>query len=295
MGELPMLIDTHAHLTDERFAGDREEVLARAAQAGLVAVIDAGYHLASSQASLAAAKQAAVAAAGRQTPGGSATAAGAGSTGVAARPRLFATAGFHPHDAGKAAPGYLDRLRELAADPLVVAIGEIGLDYHYDFSPRETQREVFRAQLRLAAELGRPVIVHDREAHADTLAILREEAAGRCVGVMHCYSGSAESAPEYLEMGFYLSIGGPVTFGNARRVVEVVEQVPLDRLLLETDCPYLAPVPRRGERNEPANVALVAARVAKIKQVPVDEVARATTANAIRLFGLPAELLEAEA
>jgi TatD DNase family protein len=268
-----MLIDVHAHLTDERFAGERGEVLARASQAGLVAVIDTGCDLDSSEAALAAARV---------------QAAQAGE----ASPRLFTTAGFHPHEAKLVAAGSLDRLRQMAQDPLVVAIGEIGLDYHYDFSPREVQREVFRDQLALAAELEMPVVVHDREAHADTLAILREATAGRCVGVMHCYSGSAESAPEYLEMGFYLSIGGPLTFNNARRVVEVVERVPLDRLLLETDCPYLAPVPRRGERNEPANVALVAARVAEIKGLPVAEVERATTANAIRLFGLPETLLE---
>ena len=199
---------------------------------------------------------------------------------------LYAAVGWHPVDAIDMTDADLDWIESLAAHPKVVAIGEMGLDYHWDKSPKDIQMEVLRKQIRLAKKVKLPIIIHNREATADILTILNEENAAEVGGIMHCFSGSAETAKVCLEMNFYISLGGPVTFKNAKKPKEVAAEVPLDRLLIETDCPYLAPHPFRGKRNEPAYVKLVAEQIATIKQIPVEEVSRITTENAKKLFGM---------
>jgi TatD DNase family protein len=257
------LIDTHAHLDHERFRGDLDEVIARSKAAGVWPVIQVGSDLTSSRLGLELV---------RRYDG------------------LLAAVGIHPHEAKTASEAALDELRTLARQPGVVAIGEIGLDYHYDFSPRDDQRRAFAAQIAIAKELGLPIVVHDREAHADTLAILKSEGASEGTtaagGVMHCFSGDWKIARAVLDMGFYISIGGTLTFPNAAALRDLVARLPLDRLLLETDCPYLTPVPHRGKRNEPAHVLFVARELARLKQLSVGDVAAATTHNAGVLFSL---------
>lgn len=260
-----MLVDTHAHLDHERFGRDREDVILRAKAGGVEAIINVGCDISSSRKAVEFT---------RKYEG------------------MYAAVGIHPHDAKDAREGHYHLLYDLAADAKVLAIGEIGLDYHYDFSPRDVQQRVFRRQLRLARELGKPVIIHNREAHADTLAILKEEfgqegdeEGGKALrGVMHCFSGSLETAGECMRMGFYVSFGGPVTFDNARKLQELVKHIPLDRLLIETDCPYLTPEPHRGKRNEPAYVRYVAERVGELKGIAFEEIAQATTRNVGDLF-----------
>jgi len=198
-------------------------------------------------------------------------------------PGVFAAVGIHPHDAAVAPPDYVESLRRLAARERVVAIGEIGLDFYRDFCPRPVQWEVFIAQLRLARELDLPVVIHCREAHAEVYELLRSEGKG-LAGVMHCFSGSWEEARPFLALGFYISIAGPVTFPQSGKLSEVARRVPLDRLLLETDAPYLAPVPYRGKRNEPAYLVHIARKVAEIRGIGLGELAWATTENASRLF-----------
>lgn len=254
------LIDSHAHLDDGQFDADRDQMLVRAQQAGVVQIINAAYDLPSSARSVDLARHYSF---------------------------VFAAVGVHPHDAEGLPADYLEQLREMARLPEVVAIGEMGLDYYRDLSPREVQQRVFREQLALARELNLPVIIHDRDAHADTLDILRKDGVSPAGGVMHCFSGSREMAEACLALGFYISFAGPVTYPNARRPKEVAAWVPLDRLLVETDCPYLTPQARRGRRNEPACVRYVAEEIAALRGIPVEEVARATTENARRLFGLP--------
>ncbi|MBE3552173.1 MAG: TatD family hydrolase [Kyrpidia tusciae] len=251
------LFDTHSHLNDEAFSGDLAEIVERAEQAGVEAVVVPGYDLPSSERALELAHRFDI---------------------------LYAAVGIHPHDASSADEAAMEKLRLLAKEDRVVAIGEIGLDYHYDHSPRDVQREVFERHIALARELNLPVIVHDREAHADTLEILKRAGASEVGGVMHCFSGSLAMAQECLHLGFYLSFGGPVTFKNARRPKEVAAQVPEERLLIETDAPYLTPEPHRGKRNEPAYVALVAEALAKIRETEPEQLALATRANARRLF-----------
>jgi TatD DNase family protein len=197
---------------------------------------------------------------------------------------MWATVGVHPHDAAKAQPETFERLRELLQHPKVVALGEIGLDYHYDFSPREVQREVFRCQVQLAIEAGKPVVIHTREAWANTLEVLRDEGAD--AGVMHCFSEGPEEAAEALALGFHLGIGGVLTFPKADRVREAARSTPEDRLLVETDAPYLAPVPHRGKRNEPAFVVATLARLAELRGMETVRLAEATTRNFERLFAL---------
>jgi TatD DNase family protein len=257
-----MLIDTHCHLQDKRFAGDLEAVLDRAQEAGVAYALVVGSDLATSREACELAQK---------------------------YPQLFAIVGVHPHDSKDADRATFDEIRKLAAQERVVALGEMGLDYHYDFSPRKIQQRVFRYQIGLARELGLPIVIHDREAHADTMAILKEEKAEEVGGVLHCYSGSWEMARECIKMGFYISIAGPVTFANAKKLVQVVENLPLEHLLVETDAPYLTPVPHRGKRNEPAYVRHVAEAIARIKGIAVEEVEEQTTANAIKLFGPPVE------
>lgn len=257
--------DTHAHLQDEDFAQDLSEVLLRAEEAEIGRILLPGANLAES------AK--AVVLAGRY-------------------PQLCCAVGVHPHDAVTVDAALLESLRQLARNHPddVVAIGEIGLDYHYDLSPRDRQQKAFRQQLELAFELGLPLIIHEREAHADCLAILREAATDGLLrpvpGVFHCFSGSPESASILLDMGFYLGFDGPITFKNARKAPDVIRMCPLDRLVLETDSPYLSPEPFRGRRNEPARIPLIGTRMAEIRGEDPAVIAAATYANACRLFSL---------
>ena len=254
-----MLIDSHAHIDDDRFDADRDEVLSRARAAGVDLIVNIGADMASSSRSVALAEQ---------------------------YPQVFATVGMHPHDAKDMQEQDYQQLLHWAAHPKVVAIGEIGLDYHYDLSPRTVQQEVFLRQLDIARQTGKPFVVHEREAHADTFEIIRS-AAKDLEGVFHCFSGSVETARQYLKLGFYISIAGPVTFPKSAKTKEVARYVPLDRLLIETDSPYLTPQAYRGRRNEPAHVRLVAEEIASLRDLSLTELARATSENACRLFRIP--------
>ncbi|HZO88194.1 MAG TPA: TatD family hydrolase [Chthonomonadaceae bacterium] len=258
-----MLIDTHCHLNHERFAGDVPACLERAQQADVRQMIVVGYDLASSEQAVALAEA---------YPG-----------------VLFAAVAVHPHDARTWSQEAAARLRALAQNPRVVAIGEIGLDFHYDFAPRPAQYEAFRAQMRLAREVGLPVIIHCREAYPETLDVLAEEGIGEVGGVMHCWAGTLPDAERAVGLGMALGFGGTLTFKNAEEVRAVAASVPLEALLVETDAPYLAPVPHRGKRNEPAYVRLVAAKLAEVRGRPLEEVAAITTGNAHRLFPRLAE------
>ncbi|MCX7855592.1 MAG: TatD family hydrolase [Anaerolineae bacterium] len=257
-----MLVDSHAHLDFPEFDPDREAVIARARAVGMVAILNVGADLESSRASVALAER---------------------------YDFIYAAVGVHPHDARTLSPSGLEELRALARHPKVVAIGEIGLDYYRDLSPRPVQRQAFADQLALAAELGLPAVVHSRDALDDTLSILRGWTGS---GVLHSYSGGPERLEEVLAMGFSVGISGPVTFANAHRLRTVAATVPLDRLLIETDCPYLTPEPYRGRRNEPAYVWYVAGAVARARGMPAEEIARATTENVICLFHLPIPIAE---
>ncbi|HBC91905.1 MAG TPA: hydrolase TatD [Pelotomaculum sp.] len=254
-----LLFDTHAHIAEEEYELDREEVLERARGAGVAYINNVGYNLESSRRAITLAEN---------------------------HNMVYASVGFHPHNAIEAGPGYLGELKNMSAHPRVVALGEIGLDYYRDLSPREMQRKVFREQLSLARELSLPVIIHDRDAHGDLMDILRDLRLGAAGGVMHCYSGSWEMAQECLAMGFYISIAGPVTYQNASRLKDVAGRVPIDRLLLETDAPYLTPSPHRGKRNEPSYIVFTAAEMAALKGMNVEELAKTCTENGRRLFGI---------
>jgi TatD DNase family protein len=254
-----MLIDTHAHLNDRRFERDRKEVIRQCIDDGVVCVINAGSNISSSIKSIGLAGEYSF---------------------------IYATVGIHPHDAKTADENSVELLRSLAKKDKVVAVGEIGLDYHYDFSPRDRQKKVFRDQLNLARELKMPVVIHDRESHGDILKILKEEKASEIGGVMHCFSGSKEVARECMDMDFYISIAGPVTFENAWRAKEVAEYIPLDRILIETDCPYLTPVPHRGKRNYPGYVKYVAEEICRIKGIEFDQLMEAVAANTKKIFNI---------
>jgi len=199
-------------------------------------------------------------------------------------PDIYASVGVHPHDAAEADEGVFKTLEELATRSKVVAIGETGLDYYRNLSPRDVQATVFRRQLALAREIGKPVIIHCRDAHHDLLQILREERANKIGGVVHCFSGNVQFAEASLDLGFYISIAGPVTYPNARKLPEVIKVVPEDRLVIETDCPFLPPQPYRGKRNEPSYLPITAQRVAEIKGRSVGELGELMTQNALRLF-----------
>ncbi len=249
------LIDTHSHLTDKRFT-DIEDVVERARLAGVERIINVGTDLDDSRMAL---KQA------------------------SEYPSLLTAAGFHPHNAAKVTEKDLVAMEDLLRGD-IIALGEIGLDYYYDFAPRSKQQEVFRSQMEIAEKLALPVIIHNRESHQDVYDILHEF-RGRVGGVMHCYSGSAEMALRFIDLGYYISIAGPITFKNARKLPDVVQAVPQEYLLIETDCPYLAPVPYRGKRNEPAYVVEVARKIGEYLDLPLEEVAETTYLNAKRLFG----------
>jgi TatD DNase family protein len=258
MSTNPILIDSHAHIYYRDYAGDFAEMLQRAADAGIAAMLVVGTDIESSRES--------VELAGKY-------------------PQLYAAVGVHPHDAGRVTDASYGVIRELAlSSAKVVAIGEIGLDFYRDRSPREDQERVFRAFLRMANELDKPVIVHDRDAHQQVLACLREEHANH--GVLHCFSGDTAMAAEALALGFYISIPGTITYPANEAMREVVRATSIDRMLVETDCPYLSPVPHRGKRNEPAYVRLAAERVAEVKGLTLEDVARITTKNVRDLFGI---------
>lgn len=256
-----MLIDSHVHLDDLRYDTDRNTVLQRAEAAKVEAMVTIGCDLATSRAAVALAQ---------------------------AHPQVFATIGVHPHEAKEIKEGWYEAFRALARQPKVVAYGEIGLDYHYDHSPREVQRERFREQIHLAHELALPLIIHTREAQEDTVTVLREEGAKDLGGVFHCFSGDTWLAKDALDMGFYLSFSGVLTFKNATMLRDIAKTVPLDRLMVETDCPYLTPVPYRGKRNEPAYVQYVAKTLAEVRgNGSLESIARATMDNTKRLFRIP--------
>ncbi len=255
-----MLVDTHSHVDARQFAADREAVIAAALEAGVGMLVDAGCDLSSSRAAVDLATA---------YPG-----------------QVFAAVGIHPHDASSYSGEALEELRALAGRPGVVAIGETGLDYYRMLSPREQQLHSLEQQLALARALHLPVILHNRDSHADLMSVLREHGQG-LRGVFHCFLGDRQMAETCLAFdGFYLSFAGPLTYRANTALAEVAAWVPLERVLVETDCPYLTPHPFRGRRNEPRHVALVAAKLAELRGLPLEEVARITTRNARALFGL---------
>ena len=257
-----MLIDSHCHLNFEAFAEDRMQVVARAKAKGIVTFINPGTSLEDSQQVIALA-------------GGI--------------PQLYAAVGVHPNDAASFDRAALARLRELASHPKVVAIGEIGLDYYWDEAPRPVQRRVFEKQLELARELDKPVIIHQRDSAVDTMDVLRQwGASGDHSGlVLHSFSGDQAMAAEAIDLGFYIGISGPVTFKNARDLPDIVAALPPERILVETDAPFLSPHPFRGKRNEPARVKLIAERVAALQNLTLAAMSRYLTRNTVLLFKLP--------
>lgn len=253
-----MLFDTHCHIHHQQFDPDRAQTMQRAREAGVGLLLCIGHNRQHAHQAVALAAE---------------------------NDWIYATVGLHPHDAKDWTPALQDELRALAeSNPRVRAIGEVGLDYHYDFSPRETMHAVFRHQIALAKELSLPLVIHAREADADVLRILREEGAGEVGGIMHCFAGDWEMAKQCMDLNFYIGLGGSVTFAKNQVGREVAAQVPLDRLVLETDAPYLAPVPNRGKRNEPAFVALVARFIAELRHMSLEELAEITTANGCSLL-----------
>lgn len=254
-----MLFDTHAHLDDQAFDQDRRELIAQLPQAGIGLVMNPGCSLASSRNAAALARE---------------------------YDFLYAAVGSHPDAADEVTPQVLDAYRQLCRDnPKVLAIGEIGLDYHYEDIPRQRQLAAFRDQMALAQELGLPVIVHEREAHADGMAVVEE--FPQVTGVFHCYSGSAEMAQWLVSRGWYIGFTGVLTFKNARKAVEVAQQLPLERIVLETDCPYMSPEPYRGKRNDPSRLPFMAQKLAQLRGLSTEEVAAITTENGRRLYRLP--------
>lgn len=254
-----MLFDTHAHLDDGRFDEDRDEVIEQCTEAGVDLILNAASNLETSHKSIGLAEK---------------------------YPFIYASVGVHPHDASEMDERTAEVLAALAENKKVRAIGEIGLDYHYDLSPRDVQKKRFIEQIDLARQLKLPVIVHDREAHGDVMDVFKQSRIKEVGGVLHSFSGSEEMAMECIKLGLYISISGPVTFTNARKTVEAVRAVPLDMLLIETDSPYLTPVPHRGKRNYPGYVRLVAEKIAEIKGISFEEVAQKTMENGKRLFGI---------
>lgn len=256
-----MLVDTHVHLDVPKFDGDRPEVLARARAAGVGAFIVPGICMEDLPRVLALAEQ---------------------------EPDVFAAVGIHPHEAHTWQAGWAEELARLAAHPKVVAIGELGQDFFYPEPSRELQLAAMVAQVRLAGELGKPIIVHDREAHGAVLEVLKAHLSKEAGGVMHCFSGSTEFALECIKLGMAISFAGSLTFKNAPNLQEAAQRLPLEHLLVETDGPYLAPIPHRGQRNEPAFVRHTALKLAELRGLDLEEVAEATTARARALFRLPA-------
>jgi len=252
-----MLIDSHAHLEMREFDSDRNDVIERAELAGVDCIVTVGTNPGLSRKALSIAHQ---------------------------YENIYATVGVHPHDVAKASDKSFDELKALAEDPKVVAYGEIGLDYFRNISPREKQREMFAKQLELAQELNLPVIIHDRDAHEETLRMVKD--SGVRLGVFHCFSGDWTMARQCIDLGFYISVPGVVTFDKSKVLQEVVRQAPLDTILLETDCPYLTPVPHRGKRNEPSFIVHTAKKVAEIKKLPWEDIAQTAARNTRKLFSI---------
>ncbi|KAB2953016.1 TatD family deoxyribonuclease [Heliorestis acidaminivorans] len=251
--------DTHAHMDDKAFREDRGELLWQAHEAGLALMVNVGFDLLSSQRSIALADE---------------------------YPFVYASVGIHPHDAKTVTDETYEKLEKLASHHKVVAIGEMGLDYYRDLSPRNVQMQVFKEQLKLARKLKKPVIIHDRDAHGDIMDILDKDTKGM-TGVLHCFSGSWEMARFCLERDFYISIAGPVTYTNARQLLEVAQKVPLERLLVETDSPYLSPHPLRGKRNDVSKVTMIIQKIAELRQEDAEMVAEQCLQNGCKLFGIP--------
>lgn len=255
-----MWFDTHTHLSDECFDEIREDIISSFGADGLAGAIDAGTNFEDSRKAIANAN---------------------------AHENIYAAVGIHPDFIGKLNSGYQDELLALAkSSPKVVAIGEIGLDYHYDVDPRDFQRQKMIEMVEVALEARLPIIIHDRDAHADVLSIIKDRCKGQVIGVLHCFSGSYEMAMEAIKMGFYISIGGPITFKNEKKLKEMVPKLPLDRLLVETDCPCLAPVPFRGKTNVPAYINHTGKMLSDCLGMEAKDVGKATTDNAKRLFGI---------
>ncbi len=252
-----MFIDSHAHITDPRFDQDREQLIEDLEKDKIELVINPGVDLKTSMDAVNLAEK---------------------------HPKIYAAVGFHPHDAKEMDQGSLKILEAFAKREKVVAIGEIGLDYYYDNSPREIQKARFIEQIELAKKLDLPIIVHSRDADQDSYEILKAQQDGNLKGVMHCYSGDQDLAKKYIDLGFYISIAGPVTFKNGEKTRQALKAIPLDRLMIETDSPYLAPEPKRGKRNEPSNVRYVAARIAEELGLSTEDLAKASRENTKKLF-----------
>ena len=250
-----MYFESHAHYDDERFDEDRDELLALLPSAGIDTVVNSSSDIASSRASVALAEK---------------------------YPYFYASVGVHPHEVENMTENDIEILRDLSKHPRVVAIGEIGLDFYYDLSPRDDQRKWFRRQLELAHEVDLPIIVHSRDAAQECFDIIKESKVRK--GVIHCYSGSAQMARDYVDMGFYLGIGGSLTFKNNRKTVETVEQISIEHLLIETDSPYLAPVPCRGKRNDSRLLKYVVEKISQLKNIPEEDICKITKNNAEQLF-----------
>lgn len=252
-----MFIDTHVHLNADQYEEDVDEVITRAVDAGVTKMIVVGFDRKTINKAMELTERYSF---------------------------IYAVVGWHPVDAIDCTEEDLKWIEGLAEHPKVVGIGETGLDYHWDKSPKDIQQELFRKQIQLAKKVNLPIIIHNRDATADVVRILKEEEAKETGGIMHCFGGSVETAKECIDMNFLISLGGPVTFKNAKTPKEVATEIPLSKLLIETDAPYLAPHPYRGKRNEPVYVTLVAEEIAKLKGLSIEEVALATTANAQSLF-----------
>ncbi len=254
---MPLLIDTHAHLDFPQFSQDFELVLEHAREAGVIAILNAGADEESSKRSVEISLK---------------------------YPWISASVGVHPHSAAKVSGGWLSRMKKLAENDTVLAIGEMGLDFYRNLSPREDQELIFREQLRLACQVDKPVIIHSRQAHAETLKVLKEEELPSPAGVMHCFSGRLDQMESFIDLGFYISIAGPVTYPKSHDLRNLLKFIPADRLLLETDAPYLPPQAYRSERNEPAYVRLTYERVALALEQDLEGLSKQVYLNAIRLF-----------
>jgi len=253
------LFDSHAHYDDKRFEEDYEEVILNAFSSGVKYILNAGSDIATSKKSIKLAEK---------------------------FDFVYAAVGVHPHEVEKLSNTEYEELKKLCNHKKVVAIGEIGLDYYYDHSPREVQRYWFDKQIELGKEFNLPLIIHNRDSHEDIMNIIRRHTPYAKPGVLHCFTGSWEMAKELLNFGFYISFGGPITFKNAKKAIEIIEKMPEDRLLIETDCPYLTPEPYRGRRNDSSYVLFVAKRISEIRKISVEEAAKITTENTKRLFGI---------
>jgi len=254
-----MLFDTHAHLDDSRFNEDRESVINKLREEGVKYFVNPGADIPSSLRAIELSKK---------------------------YDFIYASVGVHPHDVKDMDEDTIDVLRSLSKNEKVVAIGEIGLDYYYDNSPRDLQRKWFEEQIKLANELKLPIIIHDRDAHQDTFNIIKNTKSNDIGCVLHCYSGNLELAKEYVKMGCFISIAGPVTFKNNKKTLEVIKEIPLEYLLIETDSPYLSPEPHRGKRNDPSYVRYVAEKIAIEKGISYEKVCEATMENGKKFFGI---------